>query len=157
MQSQKHLIQCQCILSQFKNTDPPIFHSFIVFSVLEEDGSLIPAYAQCNNCNVIHKVLDICRSEILKKEEMFSLETEDDLKFSIPEKLVQELQRNQCPLYVWQELSFIFENEQWKKGIQNVVIATDTIEDNTVGKYISVRGKDTFVINKFSRKDVINL
>ena len=38
----KHLIQCHCILPQYRNIDDPIFHKFIVFSKMDSNGDLIP-------------------------------------------------------------------------------------------------------------------
>jgi hypothetical protein len=118
---------------------------------------VIPSYAQCNHCNAIHKIIDICSSEILRKDELASLETVNELKYGIPKKLAEELERINVPLYIWQEINFIFQNESWKDGVQNVVIASEVIDDETTGKYISIRGAETFFINKFSRKELISV
>ena len=62
---QKHLIKCRCVLPQFKKLDNPPVHKFVVFSALNEEGNVVTKYAQCNNCGVIHKVTDLCTSEII--------------------------------------------------------------------------------------------
>jgi len=46
----KHLVECKCSLPQFRERDIPVPHSFVVFSVVNEDGSIQPSYAECNNC-----------------------------------------------------------------------------------------------------------
>jgi hypothetical protein len=153
---QNHLIECQCILSQFKDIEPPLFHHFIVFSVLE-NNKVKESYAQCNNCNIIHKIIDICKSEILKKDEMSTLNTIDELRYGIPDKLAEELNRLDCPIHIWQNVNFIYQNEMWKTGIQNVVVSTESVEDGKIGKYISIRNADKFFFNKFTRKETIEL
>ena len=45
--------------------DNPLFHKFTVFSEFDSEGEIIPKIAKCNNCGVIHKVIDFCRSEII--------------------------------------------------------------------------------------------
>ena len=61
----KHLIQCHCLLPQYRNKPDPVFHKFPVFSVIDESDTVILKYAECNNCGAAHKVYDICKSEIL--------------------------------------------------------------------------------------------
>ena len=33
----KHLIQCHCVLPQYRNANPPMFHKFVTFSVVDDD------------------------------------------------------------------------------------------------------------------------
>ena len=61
----KHLIQCHCILPQYRKLDNPIFHKFVVFSKFGDDEDVIPKIVKCNNCDVAHKVTDFCKSEIM--------------------------------------------------------------------------------------------
>ncbi|NBP56906.1 hypothetical protein EBU71_10330, partial [bacterium] len=81
----KHLIECKCVLVQYKNITPTVFHKFLVFSEIDgTDGLVIPSYAQCNNCGVIHKINEIGKSSQLRKESMTALLTIDDIKSSLP-------------------------------------------------------------------------
>ena len=61
---QKHLIECHCILPQYKKAPKPVFHKFIVFSEIDNDV-VEPTYVQCNNCGAVHKIYDFCKSEII--------------------------------------------------------------------------------------------
>ena len=63
----KHLVQCKCILSIFKKMENPPIHKFVVFSEIDESGNIEPSFAQCTNCDLIHKVKEVGVSEILKK------------------------------------------------------------------------------------------
>ena len=43
----KHLIECHCILPQFKKKQPPIYHKFTVYSKFNSDtGNVIEKYEQ---------------------------------------------------------------------------------------------------------------
>ena len=59
----KHLVQCNCMLPQLKSKS--ILHKFLVFSIVDDNNKVQVKFAQCNNCNVIHKVTEVCKSTIL--------------------------------------------------------------------------------------------
>ena len=69
MIGQKHLVECHCVLPQFRLNTTVLYHKFVVYSEFNSDGSVITKYAQCNNCGVIHRVFDIAKSEILMGNE----------------------------------------------------------------------------------------
>ena len=60
----KHLVQCHCVLPQFRRRPEPVFHLFVVFSVLGNDDKVEPKYAECNNCGAVHHVTEVGQSEI---------------------------------------------------------------------------------------------
>lgn len=152
MRGQKHLIFCRCILSQFKGRQNPPRHQFSVFSSITDDDNVIVKYAQCNNCGLVHKVTDICKSEIMQgKEAMSSILTIDDIKLSLPPNLANILERNKSDLATWEQALFIIENKEWGNFI---LLAAE--EDSGVKqiKYIRVMSESFFKIENFSREDV---
>lgn len=147
----KHLLECKCFLPQFKNSNPQVFHKFLVFSEVDcKDGSLVPSYAQCNNCGVIHKIMEIETSAILKKENMPSMLTIDDIKTSLPSRLAGILDQNDCDLPVWQEAQFILKNSLWGNGF---ILAKERDGTKILGKYIVILGTDLFQVSPFERDD----
>jgi len=150
---QKHLIKCRCVLLQFrKRKDPPV-HQFTVFSVVDDDDKVKTKFAQCPNCGIVHKVVDICRSELLlNREAMSSIVTIDDIKISLPEVLVTILSANIADLPTWEAAQFIYENKQWG---QFVVLNSDTEEGIKQGKYLMILGEKLFKIEQFTREEVI--
>jgi len=60
----KHLIECHCILSQYRDRQDAIYHKFIVFSEVDEGDTVIPKFVNCNNCGICHNVIDLCKSII---------------------------------------------------------------------------------------------
>ena len=73
----KHLIQCHCVLPQYRKMDNPIFHKFVVYSKFDEDGKVQHRLARCNNCDAVHRIIDFCRSEIVTKIEDTDVTTID--------------------------------------------------------------------------------
>lgn len=153
MQGQKHLIKCRCILPQFKREENPPSHHFVVFSVINDDGSVIPRYSQCNNCGIVHKVVDLCKSEIIVgKETMPALVTIADIKTSLPENLVAILELNQADLPTWEMVSFIVENQKWG---DIVILSSDSDENLRQGKYVRIIGERLAKVESFIREEIV--
>lgn len=117
MQGIKHLVQCHCILPQFKNAVDPVFHKFAVFSVIDDSDTVQPKFAQCNNCGIIHKITDICKSELTSKEDAKSLPSVEDIKFSLSSDLVRVLESYQCDIATWEHAEWIYLTKSWDQWI----------------------------------------
>lgn len=145
----KHLIECNCILPQFKAAMPPVFHKFIVFSELKEKSELLPSYVKCNNCGAIHRVYEVNKSELTKNENTRGVVSFDELKLSLPEKIVIILEKYECDITVWQEIMFLIENKIWGN---EVVLSRETEETQqkkrTLITTLLIAGETLFKINK---------
>lgn len=130
----KHLIECQCTLSLFKNKTKPVYHKFPVFSKIDENNNVIEKYVMCENCNIIHFVTEICKSEIKwGNESLISLiNSKEDIKFNLMsnnyETLVNLLEKNQCHISDWELSEFLLENNE--NGI--LVLNKNEIDNNIV-------------------------
>ena len=139
----KHLIECHCILPQYRNKKDTVFHKFTVFSILE-NNSVIPKPAQCNNCGAIHNILDICKSEILlSRDESVAVITKEDIKISLPEKLVGILESYGCDIATWEQSKFIIKEKSWGSKIR---LNFDTSEVETAAKFLVFNEKDDYEI-----------
>lgn len=151
---QKHLIKCRCVLPQLKNSKDPTKkqHKFVVFSEVVDDV-VKQKYAQCNNCGLIHKIIDICTSEIMPgKEEMNSIITIEDIKSSLNQTLVSILERHNCDLATWEQSQFIVENKRWG----DVVVLTNDFENETrLIKYLRILGDTLFKVDSHTRNETI--
>ena len=149
----KHFVECNCILPQFSRRVPVVFHYFVVFSVIETDGSLVPSFAQCTNCSAIHHVTEAGVSHQLHKEEMRSLPTPEEIKTHLPEGIGKILDSYKCDLPTWQETSFIFENELWGK---TVLLYKEEADGMIAGKFLIIMSKDLWKIDGFQKaEDVV--
>lgn len=150
---QKHLIKCRCVLQQFKNKKDPPAHRFVVFSVIEESGDVIPKYAQCPNCGIIHKVVDICKSEILSgKENMKAIVTIEDIKVSLHPNLATILENNKADLPTWEACQYAVESSDWGA---RVVLTSDTDGEEKTIKIVRVLGETLFKVENFTSLEVV--
>ncbi len=147
------MVKCRCTLPQYKVFPNPPAHQFVVFSIINEnDDTVIPKYTQCNNCGIIHRVIDICKSDILTgKEEMNSILKVEDIKLSMPPNLVDILERNNVDLATWEQAQFILENKQWGNF---VILAQEEEAGTKQGKYVRIMSETFFKVESFSREDV---
>lgn len=149
---QKHLIKCRCVLPQMKKLSTPVQHQFLVFSEIEK-GTVKPKYSQCNNCGVIHKVTDICVSEIMNgKEAMNSIVTIDDIRSSMSQKLCAILDRHNCDLPTWEHAQYTIENKRWGDMI---ILATDVEGDDKIIKYVRIISEGIFKVDSYNRKEIL--
>lgn len=136
----KHLIQCHCVLPQFRNSNPPIFHKFVVFSIVEND-QLREKIVQCNNCGVLHKVTEQCKSEILfGKESSGSVRTIEDVELSLPERLSAYLKSQNVDIATWENVEWLVENDQESE----IVIRRDDQGGRTNLKILTIKKDGTF-------------
>lgn len=146
MEGMKHLIQCHCILPHLRNKKETIFHSFVAFSILDDEGNVIPKDAICNNCGVVHRIVDLCKSEITSKEKSSSIISIDDIKLMIPSDLSNILTNYNCDIATWEQAYFIYSNKKWKSKI---VIAKESDDSTIKGKILTIVNSKKFLIETF--------
>jgi len=140
----RHLIQCHCVLPQYRKRNEPVYHKFLVFSVLNS-GVCEPKLAQCNNCGQIHKIIDICISEFLNgKDETNAIQTEIDIGLSISSKLKEILSTYDADLSLWEHSQFIEENELWG---DRVILSKENVDDSIQIKSLRFVSSDKFKIS----------
>lgn len=155
MRGQRHLVRCRCVLPQFKSSKEPPAHQFVVFSVIKDDESVVVKHSQCNNCGIIHKVVDICKSEIVSgKEASSAVVTIDDIKGSIPQNLSNILERNNSDISAWESAQFIIENKRWG---DIVVLSSEEESGVRQGKYVRIMSETFFKVESYSRDEVLVL
>jgi|SRR5579863_2870230 len=147
----KHLVTCRCTLPQFKRHPNPPMHQFTVFSVIGDDDKVVPKYAKCNNCGIIHRVVEVNRSEMVQsKESMSSIVTVDDIKLSLPPRLAEILEGNDCDLPTWEMAKYIYDNKKWGEF---VVLSTETDAGIRSGKYLRLLGENMYDVAGFERDE----
>ena len=154
MRGIKHLVQCHCILPQFRKMKDPIFHKFVVFSVIDDDDKVISKFCHCNNCGVVHNVVDLCQSEIVVgRESSLSLMTREDIRSCIPQNIAKVLDTYEVDLPVWEEVQFYYET-----GIDSspIVLTTEEFKGTINGKALYMLGGSKIKIESFSRMEVVD-
>jgi hypothetical protein len=152
-QGVKHIIECRCILPQFKNAFDPPFHKFRVFSIIDENDAVVLKYTQCNYCGIVHKVTDIGTSEIMKgREELKSIMTIADVRHSIPTELAEILDQNNADIALWEQAKFVLQSKTWGEIL---ILSTEIVDDMRQGKYVRILGEKLFDIQVYASDVVI--
>ena len=148
----KHLIECHCFLSIFKNNKKIINHRFPVYSKIDEYGNLIPKIVKCNNCEALHYVENVCRSELRPgKDQTMTTLSIKDLAVNLHPNVCNYLIENHCDIATFEHVIDIIEEKRWG---ENVIIKRDVINEKQQVKYISFSSHNKFTVNSDIIEDI---
>ena len=148
----KHTLKCQCILPQFKKRKDPVFHEFVVFSTTTNE-QFNESFVQCNNCGVVHRVVDWCKSEIIKgKENLSSVATKEELSLQIPAEIISLLESSNSNLAQYQHVAFIIEHDKFG---EKVLLEKEEVEGYATGKFLSLKKNGKFKVEPFTYQSEI--
>jgi hypothetical protein len=152
----KHLIDCHCTLKIYEKNSNVIYHKFPVYTKFDENGKAIVKLAHCNNCGTIHKVIDICKSEIIRsgKDKNVSEIDIEDIALQIDTKICNVLRRYNCDIAIWENVLDILENEAWNYPI---VLSREVIEGKYHVKILEIKSDSKFKIITKKIEDEIDL
>ena len=150
----KHLIECHCILPQFRNKPDPVFHKFTVFSLLDEASDTVePKYAACNNCGALHKVYDICKSEIsVGNEDAKLVPKKEDFKLSLPNDVYDVLHSYKRDVSDFEMAQYIIDYGKWDSF---VILSKEEVEDVNQGKLLKFVASDKFRVESYSNQLIV--
>lgn len=152
-QGARHLIECNCVLPQYKNSQPPIWHQFAAFSIIDENDKVQEKFVQCNNCGIIHKITEIGASEILTKESFRAIRKIPEIKLGIHPDISGLMDQYDLDVSTWEEVEFILNNKKWGSSI---ILSKEIEGDTLVGKALVFQGEPVLArIESFSRQEVI--
>ena len=149
----KHLVECSCVLPQLSKLPNPPSHEFIVFSIHDDStDDFESSFVQCDNCGVVHKVVDICSSVILHgRDEMRSVIVIDDVKSGIPAAIVNVLEQHKVDLATWQQVAWVIESKSWGTP---VILTSEYIDGSRQGKIMTIIGDTLHKISNFTNETV---
>ena len=129
----KHLVECQCILSIFKNKTKPIYHKIPVFSLIDENDMIKEKYIICESCGIVHFIFETFKSEIKwGQEEVKSLvTTKEDVKFNLEsygkKNIIDILEKFDKHISDWEYAEFLVEND-----ISGFIVLEKNESDNNI-------------------------
>ncbi len=130
-----------------------MYHKFIVFSEIDESDTVVPSNVQCNNCGTVHKIYDLCKSEIVAgKDESASVEKKEDVALSLPKQLVSLLETYSLEICDYQLARHIIENKQWDSTL---VLSMENEGETSSGKILRFLAEDRFRVESFSRQELL--
>lgn len=139
----KHLIECHCVLKIYKKNEKIQYHKFPVYSRIEEN-KVIPKIVKCNNCESVHYVFDICKSELRPNKDQTSVTLDiEDISLSLNDKICKVLDKYKCDISTYEHVQDIIEESRWG---ENVVLKRDIIGDNENVKILTIHSEDSIKI-----------
>ena len=151
----KHLVQCRCILPTLKGRSDPPLHSFIVFSVIDENEKLIEKHASCNNCGVMHFITEVCKSSIVQNVDGSSSQvTKEDISMFLPDNVKSILEAYNKDLPDYEHVRFMIDDNITNEFI---VLDQEFNEGKKSGKILKYKGSGKFEIEPFSRREFFDL
>lgn len=142
----KHNIKCLCVLPQFRKNSNPPNHEFVVFSIIDNSDTLVPKLAQCNNCGVIHNVIDICKSEIATNREELVLLKQSDIKLMLPTPVSELLENYDCDTPTWENALFIIDEKKWGSFI---ILERNKTDEGYDGKILKFKENNRYSIEPY--------
>lgn len=153
MEGIKHLVQCHCILPQYKNKTEPLFHKFVAFSLVDDGDTVIPKFVNCNNCGALHKVYDICSSELVtNKEDTGQGMKISDFKLSLPADVFSVLTEYGKEIADFEHAQFIMDYEKWGSTI---VLVREHADESVQGKLLKFLSSNKFRIESFVHQETL--
>ena len=152
----KHLIECHCFLKIFNRKEKQINHKFPVYSRFDNDGNIIPKLVKCNNCDSVHYVKDVCKSELRPgKEDIQTIVDKEDIILMLPDKIANVLIKNNADIADFEHCLDIIEEEMWGSYI---VVKRSIVDENEQVKVMEILSEDKVKIsnrdiNKMIRED----
>ena len=153
MKGIKHIIECHCVMPQYRKSPKPKYHGFVVFSLIDDGDTIIPKHAKCNNCGVIHNVIDLCKSEIMMAQEVGAVMEVSDCKLMLPPGIIQVLETYNCEVPDWEHTLYVLQNEKWGEFI--VVNREETESGDMSGKILKINGPGQYRLEPFFQKRTI--
>ena len=144
MQGIKHLVECHCTLTIYKGKDQTIYHKFPVYSKFSDNGKIIPKLAKCNNCDTVHYVYEICKSEIRPgKDDTDVIVTKKDLSLMMPIRIVNIFNEYDTDIATWEQVLDVIEQDALPLEI---VIKRDVINEEQQVKILKIESTQKFKI-----------
>lgn len=152
MEGIKHIVECHCVLPQYRNSNPPVYHKFVVFSILDESNSVLQKHVRCNNCGVIHTVTDVCKSTIKQGIEIGAIMEKKDVSMMLPESITNILESYDCEIATWEHCLFIVQNKKWG---EHVVLTRKNEDQQIHGKILKFNGPGQYQIEPYAFRNTV--
>jgi hypothetical protein len=148
----KHLIECHCVLPQYRNRADLVYHKFAVFSLLENDA-VVEKLARCNNCDAVHRIYDVCKSEIFIGDlDLSTIRTTQEILSELPLGLKESLIPLNLDMCTLEHILWCVENDKQEK----IPLRKDTVKGKLFVKFITMRPEGKWKFETESHNMEIN-
>jgi hypothetical protein len=148
----KHLIECHCVLPQYRNRVDLVYHKFAVFSLLESDN-VVEKLVRCNNCDAVHRVYDVCKSEIFIGDlDLTTIRMPQEILSELPVGLKESLAPLSLDMCTLEHILWCVENNKQEK----LPLRKDTVKGKLFVKFITLRADGKWKFETESHSTEIN-
>jgi len=149
----KHLVECHCYLAIYKKQSKYLNHKFAVYSKIDSNGKVISKLTKCNNCDALHYITDIGKSELRGGKDQTNVTLSiDDISVMLPQRLANILYRSDCDISMWEHVLDIIDESRWG---EHVVIKRDIINETQQVKILKILSNDSFKLSTETINNVI--
>jgi hypothetical protein len=112
-----------------------VYHKFAVFSILEDD-TVVEKLVRCNNCDAVHRVFDVCKSEIFVGDlDLSTIRTSQEILSEMPQSLSDTLAPLMLDICTLEHILWCIENEKLEK----IPLRRDDVKGRLFVKFISIK------------------
>jgi hypothetical protein len=149
----KHLIECHCYLVIYKNNEKIINHKFSVYSKFDNNNKIIKKLAKCNNCEALHNIIGVGKSEIYAGKDQTTVTlTIDDIAMMIPVRITNVLRASNIDISDWEHALDIINEKRWGEYI---VLKRDIIGERQQVKVLEILSENKFKLSTEIINDII--
>jgi len=128
-----------------KNIPKPPFFTFPVLSEINKKGLVKNKNVKCPNCNRIHEVYEIGKSNIIVNGSYRDL---DDIKLSLPDKLLPVLENYDCDFTTYEECELALKKSH--KNGSKIILTKEIGDDEVTGKCVIIKKNGKFSIESYT-------
>ena len=141
----KHLIECHCYLAIYKSKKDLLNHKFPVYSKIDSTGTIITRLAKCNNCDALHNVVGVGKSEIIPgKDEAKNVLSIDDICLMLPKKLSNILNESITDISNYEHALDIIENRRWGESL---IVKREIIKETEQVKVLTINSENNYKVS----------
>ena len=120
---------------------------------MDDSDTVIVKYAECNNCGAVHKIYDLCKSEIVVgRDAVRSQLSIEDFKYSLSDSLYDLLIQYGKDLPDFEYAQYVMDNETWD---DHLILTREEIDGHVQGKILRFINKEKFRIESYTHKLVV--
>ena len=144
------------MLPQYRNLKDPIYHKFSVFSEYDEENDEIQEkFSNCNNCGITHKIIDVCRSEIVYGKEDIRILSYEDFSKTLPHSLFELLVQNNCEICDFEYAQYILDYDLFSDDKNFIILSRETVDGSVTGRLLKFISKDKFRVEQYKYSTMV--
>lgn len=112
---------------------------------------MIPKKASCNNCGIMHEVIEACTSKIITSAEGSASEMSlEDVAVFLPESVRNVLSSYNLELPDYEYVRFMIEENKVGEWL---ILGSELNDTRRSGKILKYKGDNRFEVEPFSREE----